>query len=1315
VKSTSLRLPICFALLLLAISPRSSAQLPAIQASAESQVEPFPLVFEPNRGQANGDARFLSRGSEYTVLLGSDKTVLVLSPKAHASDQHKQRQPSVVSLEFLRSNKAALPEGLDQMPGKSNYFIGGNSANWLTGIPQYARVTYTSVYPGIDLIYHGHNGRLEYDFVLAPGADPRALRFRVAGAEKIDLDASGDLSLRLADGAIALQKPMIYQETSGARKMIAGSFVLLGDNEVGFELGNYDSRKSLVIDPVLSYSTLIGANNSTQVQGVAIDPTGNVYITGTTFATNYPAVNAFQPTNQGTTNVFITKLNPAGNTILYSTYLGGGGFDNGVAIAVDSSGSAYVTGNTQGDFPTTPGAFMTTCPDSCGGGGAFLTKVFTDGTLGYSTYMGSSNGLAIAVDSHGAAYITGATGSGLPLVNPFQTTPDGAFVQKLNPDGSALEYSTYLGGTDVYDTDVGQGIAVDAEGSAYVVGNTTQPDFPLKNPIQMSQVNAPAIPNAFITKFSPDGASLMFSTYLGGTSVSNFSYAGDFATGVGVDSLGNVHVVGTSSSCDFPLSLNALYTDCVITEYTQKVFVATLNPSGNQLLFSTFLGSGFSEGIAVDKAGDSYVTGIAETSFPLLNPIEGTSQLPSSFPPYSSNSFITELDLSGKLVFSTYLGETGGGSQTAGIALDGKGDIYVAGAGGGDFPILHPLPSQVQQITYDTFFVAKISPNNTPQFSLSPRVSPILALRNVSSVPLMISSITPSPNFTKGGNCETTLAPGTGCTLLLLGAADKKTAGAVTITSNASTAPQEFVIYKSPTGDSLGSNLIFSPAYIQFPSQLIGTISPGQQIVLVNMGLPAAINSISAGPSSAFHETNNCPTLLPSFSSCTITVTYKAVTGQDSGYVGIVADPNQTNYSVTLNGFGSTSAIVASTPSVQFGTQFVGGTPLARIVNFTNTTPSPAIITGLSTSTGFAQTNTCTAPLAPQASCRVAVTFIPTANEIPNGKLTAAGLGPGGSQIVSLYGTGLIISDLAASPLPLNLGATVGGPAGSAEATLTNTSETAMTLSSFHVAGPFTQTNDCHGNLAAGATCTLTVGFSPTQPGTFYGSVSIVHSGQGSPQIVPLVGSSRTILTVTPSPFDFGQQPLNATVTTDLVLSNNANENTTVKSITVQGAGFQFVSNGCPKVLKPYYGCGSLEVSFTPAQTGPSTGTVTVVASDDPLPHVSTLQGTGVSAGAGALSVTSLNFSAQTVGTHSQAKDLTLRNTGTGILTLGTVGASAQFSQSNTCKTTLAVGASCVISVRFAPTLQGMLVGSLTVQDDGAGSPHTVALSGLGQ
>jgi hypothetical protein len=1317
-------LMLIFPVFLFLSSQLLSAEVLSNPGSNIVQSQRIPLVFEANQGQAGSDVRFLSRGLGYNILISRNKAEFVL-PISMTGSAYDGRLPySNVEITFPHSSPFSTLQPLDLLPGKSNYFIGKDSSKWIVGASQYRRVSLRSLYPGIDLVYYGNAGQLEYDFVVSPGADPKRIKFHVSGSDRVFIDGDGNLHMEIAGRTIEFQKPFVYQETGGTKHRVFGEFVMLGTGDVSFAVGPYNKRTSLVIDPSLSYSTLIGANNNTQAQGVAVDHSGNVYIAGTTFATNYPTVKAFQITNNGTTNVFITKLNPAGDVILYSTYLGGGGFDTGRAIAVDKSGSAYVTGNTDGAFPTTPGAFMSTCTGACNT--PFITKILTDGSLAYSTLMGGSNvaGWAIAVDSAGEAYITGTAASNdLPTTSgSFEsvfpgsqcTSCNAAYIEKLNSTGSGLVYSTYFGGVGYGGVPAtsGSGIAVDDTGSAYLVGNTTA--IPTQNPIQSSYVGE-NLPNAFISKFSADGSSLVFSTYLGGSSPFFFSYAGDFATGVAVDSSGNVHVVGTSSSCDFPLNLNAFSTECPTTGYTQQVFVVTLNSAGNGLLFSTFLQSGFSEGIAVDSAGNTYVTGIdTSNNLPILNPIESTSQDASS--PSGVNGFVTELDLSGNLQFSTYLGQTGGGAEPAGIAIDAKSNIYVTGAAQGDFPILNPIPKETFQTTYYTFFVSKISAENTSRFSLSPRVSPILALRNVSSVPLTIESITASSNFTQGGTCGSSLAPGTGCTLILEGAADHKTTGTVTIVSNAYSKPQKFVIQKSPTGDQVGSILSIFPLSLQFPAQLIGTTSATQQIVLTNSGLlPATINSIEPIQPLAFSETNNCPGSLDPGSSCTISVTYTAATAQDSGQIAIIADPDQTRYTAFLGGTGSTSALSASVSSVNFGTQYVGATPLGRMVNITNTTPYPAAVTGVSTSAEFAQQNTCTAPLAPYASCRISVSYSPLTNEITTGTLTAAGSGPGGSQTISLNGNGLIVSNLAVYPIPLDLYSDVDGFAGSGVITVTNTSSTSAKITSIAIPSPFSQTNNCLGTLNSSASCSVTVTFAPTQLGAINANLSIANSGPNSPQIVPVIGTAQVLFNFSQLLFTFGPEKLHTGYMGYAGLTNYSSKSITVNNVTVQGQDFALTKNGCQVVFGPNEGCEDIEVTFTPSATGVRTGTITVSDSDPSSPHTATLQGIGISDGQGTVSQTSLSFGSRAVGTQSLPQVVTLTNTGTGVLTLSGITVSSQFSQTNTCGSKLKKGASCTISTIFAPSLQGILDGTLTIQDDGAGSPHVVALSGIGQ
>jgi hypothetical protein len=1295
---------LCLSVLLSLQALDASAQPRLHDALTAADLAGLPIFFEPNKGQAEKEAAFVARGARYTLLLENGK--VKLNPaRATVLQTPDESNPSVV-LEFVGARQDAQYLPATKLPGKSNYYLGKNPASWLTGIPQFAQVRLPDLYRGIDLSCYGTRGELEYDFVVAPGADPNSILMEVTGADNIQIDSAGNLQLQTSTHQLLLHKPSIYQMTSNGRRRIEGNYILRARSEVAFSVADYDANRPLIIDPVLTYSTLIGANNGVQPEGIAVDQSGNVYIAGTTWATNYPVVHAFQPQNNGNTDVFITKLGPGGNTILYSTYLGGSGFDNAAAIAVDPAGSAYVTGTVgSSDFPTTPGAFMTTCPGFCNT--PFLSKFLTDGTLAFSTFMGGSNSPAhaIAVDSAGEAYIAGVTASDdLPTTpGSFEPVYPGmmctscynGYVEKLNASGTALVYSTYFGAvspTGSTPSTVGAGIAVDGSGSAYLVGNTAA--IPLMNPIQSSVIGAPT---AFVARFAPDGGSLIFSTYIGG--------GGDFATGAAVDSTGNVHVVGTSSSCEFPLLLNALSTDCADSG-DQKIFALALNSTGRQILFSTFLQSGYDPSIGIDSKGNSFVAGTTTSShYPLLYPIESTPQYSNAI------GFVTALDPNGKLLFSTYLGATAGGSAPSGIAVDSKDGVYITGWAQGDFPLLRPIPSQTFQSTNYTMFVSKISPTSVPQFTLSPRKSPILTLRNVSTAPLTISSILPSPNFTMEGNCGSGIPAAGECTLILLGAKDGKTQGTVTITSDAYLNPQTFAIQKSANGDTLGYAFSIYPARIQFPPQLIGTTSASQQVVLQNSGTPAVITSISVGP--PFSQTNNCPALLPTAASCTIAVRYSAATVQDYGQLSVVHDQMQDT--VSLDGSGSSSAITPSTSFVEFGSQFASGPTVGRIVNLVNTTPVPATITGLAASAGYTETDTCSVPLAAHGECRVLLSFLPNGNQDAPGTLTVSNYGPGGPESVTLHGTGIQPGDLGFSPTSLSLVGDVGISNGYYPATLTNNSQKMTSIQQISTTGPFSQTNTCPHMLLPAASCQISVSFQPTVIGPANGTLQVMYLGTGSPQTIPLTGTASTIVQFSPNSLQFGQQLVGTSVQSSIFLDNGGAITVNLSAFTIQGSEFSIVSNGCGQSLPRNTGCG-LSILFTPSGTGVRTGTLSVTASDYSQPHTATLQGIGISGGQGSLSVNSLSFPPQKVGTQSQPQEVSFTNSGTGSLKIISIASAPQFfTESNNCATSLSPGATCVISIVFAPSLRGVLAGSLLVQDDGSDGQHLVTLTGTGQ
>ena len=625
----------------------------------------IPLGFELNTGQASGEVRYLARGSAYTLYLGCGETVLA------------GRNEPPLRTKFPGANPSARIMGEARQESISNYFVGNDPGKWRTSVPNYGVVRYSGVYPGIDLVYYGKDGNLEYDWIVSPGADPGTIRMRFGSADQLRIDAQGDLVIKAGSSEYRHKKPVIYQEADGKRVPVAGRWILHG-KEGGFHIGSYDRRKELVIDPPLIYSTYLGGSGLDYAYATAVDSIGNTYVTGGAGSTNFPTTGPLQSSLRGAEDVFVTKINPNGSAKLYSTYLGGAGPDEGHGIAVDVQGNAYITGSAGSiDFPTK----NATQEKAGGSGDAFLTKLNATGSaLVYSTYLGGNaidSGTAVALDAAGNAYVVGTTFSAdFPTKNPFQAAKGAqqdAFVAKINAGGTAWVYATYLGGNNV---DEGNAIAVDAAGSAYVTGYTASTNFPLASPLRSSNV---ASVDAFVTKMNPAGSALVYSTYLGGS-------ATDYGTAIAVDSSGSAYVTGIVTSDDFPV-VNAI--DSTLGSHAvDDAFVTKFNPSGSALVYSTYLGGGSGDdpyALALDQADNVYITGRTNSSdFPLTNPIQTTR--------FAFDMFVTEINAAGSAkLFSTFIG--GNGSESGrGIAVDRLGNIHVVGEGTStDFPVVKPL------------------------------------------------------------------------------------------------------------------------------------------------------------------------------------------------------------------------------------------------------------------------------------------------------------------------------------------------------------------------------------------------------------------------------------------------------------------------------------------------------------------------------------------------------------------------------------------------------------------------------------------------
>ncbi|MBI5236911.1 MAG: SBBP repeat-containing protein [Deltaproteobacteria bacterium] len=699
----------------------------------------LPLYFIKNNGQADARVRYYEKGAGHAVYFTDDGLYINLLKRTAGAgkgvaEPHKPApsvQSEVIRFGFAGAVKAPRIEALDRQQGTVNYFTGNDRAGWRTGVPTYGAIVYKDAYNGIDVKYYGNNNELEYDVIVRPGANPSAVRFFYEGVKGMKVNNEGGLEIALAHGTITQKRPFIYQTINNRKVEVKGGFEILGTesgrHSYGFQVASYDKARDLVIDPSLVFSTYLGGGGVDDGNSVAIDSSGNTYITGYTVSTDFPlagfidpygnTIGPIQGTGGGSWDVFVSKLNTSGNALVYSTYLGGSGFDYGYGIAVDASGNAYVTGETSSaNFPTASPLYGT----NAGYNDAFIAKINSTGSaLVYSTYLGGARqdyGKDIALDAWGNAYVTGYTTSAdFPTVSPLlphqiQTQTDiygrityigDGFVVKLNPTGSALANSTFLGGTSYdYPASIATRITMDAygnlSGGVYVTGYTYSTNFPTAAPFYATNSGASDV---FVTKINPTWSALAYSTYLGGAS-------SDYGSAIAVDPAGNAYITGTTYSTNFPTA-SPIYGPRLdlYGGYPGDAFVTKLNASGNALSYSTYLGgtaydSGY--GIAVDNSGNAYVTGYTlSTNFPVASPLYST--LGGGY-----DAFVTKLNPAGSaLSFSTYLGGSGNDYGRS-IVVDGYENAYVAGQTySTNFPTVAPF--QPANAGLQDVFAAKIS------------------------------------------------------------------------------------------------------------------------------------------------------------------------------------------------------------------------------------------------------------------------------------------------------------------------------------------------------------------------------------------------------------------------------------------------------------------------------------------------------------------------------------------------------------------------------------------------------------------------------
>ena len=940
----------------------------AAGATPEKVLKTFgqlPLMFEPNVGQTDERVKFMARGTSYGLFLTGNEAVL-----SFATQPAKDASAVETSVLRMRLRGAAIApkvSGGEPLPGKSNYFLGNDRSKWHRDVPQYARVTYESVYPGVDLTYYGNQGLLEYDFTVAPGADPKAVRLSFAGAERVALE-SGDLTLSTRKASVRLHAPRVYQLRGGEQEPVDAHFVVLAKNEVGFEVGSYDRAQPLVIDPVLSYSTYLGGTGAETAPRIAVDSAFNFYIAGSTTSTDFPGTQTTPPTPlqknlAGAADVFIAKFNSSGSALQFATYLGGSGTDSAQGLAVDAAENVYLAGTTtSGDFPTSNG--VQTSPKGSSTH-TFVTQLKVDAsenqTLGYSTYLSGSGTDAMSgltIDSKGLIYVIGTTTSKDFLVAPTQGAlqntlvgPIAFFVSKIDPtqtSTASLIYSTYFGGSfPTTGTVTGGGIAVDNNSTGsniFITGGTNfefngdQNDFPIKNAGQ-GCLDTPGQSNengnctqgltatdAFVAKINPlntSGAQLIYSTYIGGK-------GNDVGNGIAVDAAGNAYIAGYTDSTDDPLLItqgagapayqttNKGTTDAFVAKVTNPV--AGSNNSNVVFSYFSYLGgSGIDKAnsLAIDTVQGAIVAGTTNSADFNVTPDALQPTLGGA-----NDVFVARLDTTGfssasKGTFATYLGGAADDHGT-GVAVDSNAVIYVAGdTASNPFPTASAFQNTLKGS--QNAFAAKLGPavsltvtatqsgtvnaGNQATFNYvitnnGDAVAGVAFIDNLATTGVVANFVSATA---AGGSCPPSPTNNTIiCNVGVLNGGASTTVSIVVTPTSAGT-----------LGNS-GTVIVAGSTFTASASASLGVASYGLSVQpssqTVTAGNPATFNSVTLstlGSSGTYTASISlaCPSGLPNGVSCTFSTTPVTLQGQSPSSV-----------TLTMSTTARTTTIAATRP-----------------------------------------------------------------------------------------------------------------------------------------------------------------------------------------------------------------------------------------------------------------------------------------------------------------------------------------------------------------------------------------------------------------
>ena len=950
---------------------------PLTKPSAAQHYGDLPLAFEPNRGQAGDPVQFLSHSTGQLLLLEKNQAVLrvVAKPRAKVGKNPAGQRSDELKIRFANANPTADILPLDIQPGKSNYFLGNDPAKWRTNVENYSQVRYKSLYPGVDLLFYGNQRMLEHDFIVQPGADYRAIALDISGSRKIRKNADGSVIIEVLSGSgtVRFSSPRIYQVRDGQEIDVSGGY-RLKKNELAFNVGSYDKKLPLIIDPVLSYSTYVAGTSTDAAAGIALDSAGNAYITGYTFSTDFPTANAYQAACDNCGNgpdVFVTKLNATGTALVYSTYLGGSAYDQGNSIAIDSMGDAIVGGVTSSpDFPV-KNSIQTLLPQEQDG---FVTSLSPDGSaLNFSTYLGGDGGAYltnVTTDSANNVYASGTTDSVdfpvTPATNVIGTPtsyPNQAFfVAKFTPAG-ALTFATTIGADPQaqlggFGPDFSENaIAVDSAGDVYLAGGASLGLLLTPGAYQTTYIGPAAgcggCTMGFALELKPDGSALIFSTYLGGSQ-------GDQVTGLVLDSNRNLFMTGNTYSPDFPTTPGAFATTFPGTQPSGQTFVTEMNSTGTALVYSTFLGAPtyqyqtYARGIALDGAGNAVVTGYtASSGFPLLNPLQSTIA-PGQYG-NGSSTYVTEFNSTGTALLFSTLFSGSIATQAAGVAVNPAtpSDIYITGTsydvdlpttkGAFQTSVTPPPPYNEIGHAFVTKFDLSVaapgacaSPASLQFYSEVNKNSPpsVITLTNCGNAPLSIMHLAVTGPFKQTNTCQTAVAPGLSCTVSVVfrGAARGTFTGTLTISDNAPISPLVLQL----SGQAVAPVVQFENNPLQVDDQLVGqTGLPDAEIIFNQGDYLLQISSVTISDTADFTvNKKGCNAAVQPQQACVIYVTFHpTVAGPINGTLTFTDNALDSPETVTVMGNGLTAYPVPSTTGVS-PNAILQGSPAQAITVF---------------------------------------------------------------------------------------------------------------------------------------------------------------------------------------------------------------------------------------------------------------------------------------------------------------------------------------------------------------------------------------------